>query len=116
MLPTRKISPSIANPEFFFDPSRAVAEALGKEWLSEIGATKPHRVGLMGGLGFFLPYRHGNPVNLVRINYSGPNRIYLDFCKAVLPEDNLAAPEVEIIDRRTANHLHELRDIVGEFI
>lgn len=56
MLPTRKISDSIANPIFFEDPARLISEALGKEFLYEIGALALHRVGLLRGIGWRIPY------------------------------------------------------------
>ncbi len=56
MLPTRKISDSIANPIFFEDPSRLISEALGREFMYEIGAIAIHRIGLLRGIGWRIPY------------------------------------------------------------
>lgn len=85
MLPpdNRKISDSIANPVFFKDPSRSICEALGRDFIYEVGAIALHRIGLMRGIGWRIPYGMASDgLSYVRITKSQAGPGYrMEFAK-----------------------------------
>lgn len=65
----RKTPESISNPEHVYDPARHISRILGgPPFLQESGAMYVHRVGLMKGIAFCLPYSGASrDINYVRI-------------------------------------------------
>lgn len=57
MLPRRPIPKCCTNEEIFFDPSSQVGKAMGgREFFFNVDARRLHRVGLMRGLAWLLPF------------------------------------------------------------
>lgn len=69
MLPTRPIPKSCTKEPMFLDPSSQVGQAMGgRGFFSAIEARFLHRVGMMSGLGWELPYGSAKDgINYVRI-------------------------------------------------
>lgn len=55
--------------KFFFDPTHIISRAFGgRQWFFEEGVLQLHRVGLLSGLGWILPYTGGNmDINCIKV-------------------------------------------------
>lgn len=58
--------------KFFFDPTHVIARAFGgRQFFFEEGVLQLHRVGLLSGLGWILPYTGGNmDINCIKVIWS----------------------------------------------
>lgn len=107
----RPIPESMTNPEFFDDPSRRLARILGREFMFNIGAMWIHRIGLMQGLGWVLPYTGASQdINYVRITHSGGSSWKMKFGK-VNRQSNYPTDTIEILKTIRGVHSSQIIEV-----
>lgn len=105
MLPTRPIPPCMTDPPPF-DPPKLISDAMGgRQFFFDVGARTVHRIGLLLGLGWRLPFGEARDhINLIKVavdqTVKGRLAFVMGFWKIDrLDEDGCSRPEDAVFIR-----------------
>jgi hypothetical protein len=106
--------------QFFFDPTHIIARAFGgRQWFFDEGVLQIHRIGLLSGLGWILPYTGGNQdINCVKVVWSRDSdgvEYNMEFGR--VNRDSVNPPETwQLVKRVVGVHYKELLEVYNEVV